>query len=74
MRRTILSGVLLVATAVVAYVAQDRIAAASNAVEAPVFEVDPFWPRPLPNHWVLGAVVEACAVTWASSVAPDVLV
>ena len=57
MRRTILSGVLLVATAVVAYVAQDRIAAASNAVEAPVFEVDPFWPRPLPNHWVLGAVV-----------------
>jgi DNA-binding beta-propeller fold protein YncE len=24
---------------------------------APVFEVDPFWPKPLPNHWVLGAVV-----------------
>jgi DNA-binding beta-propeller fold protein YncE len=24
---------------------------------APVFEVDPFWPRPLPNHWVLGSTI-----------------
>lgn len=24
---------------------------------APVFEVDPFWPKPLPDHWVLGSVV-----------------
>lgn len=23
---------------------------------APVFEVDPLWPRPLPNHWLLGSV------------------
>ena len=22
--------------------------------EAPVFEVDPLWPKPLPNQWVLG--------------------
>jgi DNA-binding beta-propeller fold protein YncE len=22
----------------------------------PTFEVDPFWPRPLPNHWILGSV------------------
>ena len=28
-----------------------------GAVEAPMFEVDPFWPKPLPNHWVLGAAV-----------------
>ena len=28
-----------------------------NAVMAPIFEVDPFWPQPLPNHWVLGSVV-----------------
>jgi DNA-binding beta-propeller fold protein YncE len=27
------------------------------AVQAPAFEVDPFWPKPLPNHWVLGAAV-----------------
>jgi DNA-binding beta-propeller fold protein YncE len=24
---------------------------------APVFEVDPFWPKPLPNHWVLGSTI-----------------
>src|SRR5215472_10309015 len=25
--------------------------------EAPRFEVDPFWPKPLPNHWIMGNVV-----------------
>ena len=29
---------------------------ASQSV-APEFRVDPFWPRPLPNHWLVGAVV-----------------
>jgi len=24
---------------------------------APRFEVDPFWPKPLPNHWVLGQTI-----------------
>jgi hypothetical protein len=24
---------------------------------APMFEVDPFWPRPLPNHWVTGSTI-----------------
>ncbi len=27
------------------------------AVSAPTFEVDPLWPKPLPNHWVLGNVI-----------------
>src|SRR5947207_13329308 len=27
-----------------------------SAVQAPVFEVDPFWPKPLPNHWTVGAI------------------
>ena len=31
--------------------AQDR------SVEAPRFEVDPIWPKPLPNHWVLGMTI-----------------
>lgn len=57
MRRTLLAGGLLALAAAAVYVAQDRIAATSSAAEAPVFEVDPFWPQPLPNHWVLGAVV-----------------
>jgi len=26
-------------------------------VMAPRFEVDPMWPKPLPNHWVLGNVI-----------------
>jgi DNA-binding beta-propeller fold protein YncE len=30
---------------------------ASNARAAPRFEVDPFWPKPLPNHWLLGSTV-----------------
>lgn len=29
-------------------------AQARNSVMAPRFEVDPFWPKPLPNHWLLG--------------------
>ena len=29
----------------------------SRAVVAPRFEVDPLWPKPLPNHWILGSAV-----------------
>ena len=33
----------------------DRVAKVRAAgVMAPRFEVDPMWPKPLPNHWVLG--------------------
>jgi DNA-binding beta-propeller fold protein YncE len=28
----------------------------SAAVQAPLFEIDPLWPKPLPNHWVLGSL------------------
>src|SRR5277367_6357689 len=27
------------------------------AVSAPRFEVDPLWPKPLPNHWILGQTI-----------------
>src|ERR1700748_1518633 len=27
------------------------------AVQAPMFEVDPLWPKPLPNHWLLGMTI-----------------
>jgi DNA-binding beta-propeller fold protein YncE len=30
---------------------------AASTVEAPRFEVDPLWPKPLPNHWIIGAAV-----------------
>jgi hypothetical protein len=28
-----------------------------DTVMAPVFEVDPLWPKPLPNHWLLGSTI-----------------
>jgi len=27
------------------------------AHEVPMFEVDPLWPKPLPNHWILGSAI-----------------
>ena len=36
----------------------DRHATVSAAtVMAPRFEVDPMWPKPLPNHWVIGMTI-----------------
>ena len=29
----------------------------SEGKQAPMFEVDPFWPKPLPNHWILGSTI-----------------
>jgi DNA-binding beta-propeller fold protein YncE len=31
--------------------------ASQQSVQAPRFEVDPMWPKPLPNHWVLGSTI-----------------
>jgi hypothetical protein len=28
----------------------------SSVAQTPAFTVDPLWPKPLPNHWVLGSV------------------
>ena len=32
-------------------------AAEAQAKQAPMFEVDPLWPKPLPNHWLLGSAI-----------------
>lgn len=29
----------------------------TNGVQAPMFEVDPMWPRPLPNGWLIGSTI-----------------
>ena len=29
----------------------------SSGIQVPVFEVNPLWPRPLPNHWVIGSTI-----------------
>src|SRR3984885_5478396 len=38
--------------------ALDKKAAVEAAtVQAPMFEVDPMWPKPMPNHWVIGMAI-----------------
>ena len=32
-------------------------ASVDRQVQAPRFEVDPLWPKPLPNHWLLGSAI-----------------
>ncbi len=32
-------------------------AAPESDVQVPVFEVDPLWPKPLPNHWIMGSTI-----------------
>jgi DNA-binding beta-propeller fold protein YncE len=33
---------------------QKQAEAQGSTVQAPIFEVDPLWPKPLPNNWLLG--------------------
>ena len=35
----------------------EKRAVQAATAQAPKFEVDPFWPKPLPNHWVIGATI-----------------
>jgi hypothetical protein len=48
----VMGAVLVWRSRVVAHAA-DR----GDEVMVPKFEVDPFWPKPLPNHWILGMTV-----------------
>lgn len=54
MKRILLASVCL-AFVFLAYRAAPSVDA--SATLAPRFEVDPFWPKPLPNHWVIGATI-----------------
>jgi DNA-binding beta-propeller fold protein YncE len=40
---------------------QQKAEAQGVTVQAPVFEVDPLWPKPLPNNWLLGWTIGAWA-------------
>ena len=48
---------VLGALGVTQVVLQQAVEAQGDTVSAPRFEVDPFWPKPLPNHWVLGSAI-----------------
>jgi DNA-binding beta-propeller fold protein YncE len=39
------------------YLQRDAAALTAASVQAPYHEVDPFWPKPMPNHWVLGSAI-----------------
>jgi len=48
---------LIVALGVGQAVLEKKAEAQARTVQAPMFEVDPLWPKPLPNHWLLGMVI-----------------
>lgn len=54
-----LSLVVVVVALSISEVLLENVAAAQNqgGESVPVFEVDPMWPKPLPNNWVIGGVV-----------------
>ncbi len=62
MKRNLLVGSVLLAVLAALGVSQRLLeqtaaAQATGAVQAPRFEVDPMWPKPVPNHWVYGNVI-----------------
>ena len=48
---------LLLAFGIGQAVLQNKADAQARTVQAPMFEVDPLWPKPLPNHWLLGMAI-----------------
>jgi len=48
---------LIAALGVGQAVLENKAEAQARTVQAPMFEVDPLWPKPLPNHWVLGMAI-----------------
>ena len=49
--------IVLMALWIGSVVFEKKAAVEAAGVQAPRFEVDPLWPKPLPNHWVLGNVI-----------------
>jgi DNA-binding beta-propeller fold protein YncE len=52
-----ISAVVLTALGCGQAMLQSRADAQGKVIEAPKFEVDPLWPKPLPNHWLLGMTI-----------------
>ena len=49
--------VVIIVLAIGSVVFQRKAAVEAAGVQAPTFEVDPFWPKPLPNHWLIGMTI-----------------
>jgi len=61
MKRNIYAGATIIALAAALGVGSSvigkRARVQAAGVQAPRFEVDPLWPKPLPNHWVIGQTI-----------------
>jgi DNA-binding beta-propeller fold protein YncE len=57
--RKLLAATVLGASIVALGVGQRALQGATEGqpVQAPAFDVDPFWPQPLPNHWIMGSII-----------------
>ena len=59
-RRIVIAAAMLLLAALgigQAWVHNVAMAQSKAMVEGPKFEVDPLWPKPLPNHWLVGMVI-----------------
>jgi DNA-binding beta-propeller fold protein YncE len=65
MKRNLLIGtvflVAIVALGIAFTVFRQRAKVEAAGEMAPMFEVDPMWPKPLPNHWVIGMTIGVSA-------------
>lgn len=52
-----LFGLVVVVLATTSLLLERRARVEAAGTQAPSFEVDPMWPKPLPNHWVMGSVI-----------------
>jgi DNA-binding beta-propeller fold protein YncE len=61
MKLNLRTGIAVAATVaalgVASIVMDNRAKVQAAGVVAPHFEVDPMWPKPLPNHWLMGNVI-----------------
>ena len=62
MRRNLYIGSVFIAVLLAlgvgsAVLSKRAVVQAAGGTQAPRFEVDPMWPKPLPNHWIMGNVI-----------------
>jgi DNA-binding beta-propeller fold protein YncE len=61
MKRNLYIGAIFVACIVAlevwSAVLKKTAAVEAAGIQAPMFEVDPMWPKPLPNHWLMGMTI-----------------
>lgn len=50
------------ALAVGSYILEKKAVVEAATAQAPRFEADPLWPKPLPNHWVIGTVIGGAGI------------